>query len=63
MCFVLELAMHDFAVIANNSILLWLPMIFSGALVMLACRYWFIYPLIGTAMGLVSFVVGVSLTV
>ena len=55
--------MHDFAVIANNSILLWLPMIFSGALVMLAWRYWFIYPLIGTAMGLVSFVVGVSLTV
>ena len=59
---VLELAMHDFAVIANNAILLWLPVVFSGAFVLLAWRYWFIYPLIGTAMGFASFVVGAGLT-
>ena len=59
--FYLELAMHDFPVIAGNAILLWLPIVFSGAIVVLAWRYWFIYPLVGTAMGFLSFVVGVGL--
>jgi hypothetical protein len=60
---VLELALDDFTIIATNALLLWLPVVFSGALVVLAWRYWFIYPLMGTAMGFVCFAVGAALTV
>lgn len=56
------LANAAFEVIASNAVLLWLPVAFSGAFVALAWRYWFIYPLIGTAMGFMSFVVGAVLS-
>ena len=58
--FYLELAMHDFSVIAGNALLLWLPVVFSGLFVVLAWRYWFIYPLVGITMGFASFVLGVG---
>ncbi len=61
--FYLELALLDFNIIANNGLLLGLPVVFSGCLVMLAWRYWFIHPLIGTAMGFVCFAAGAALSV
>ncbi len=58
----LILATSDFDVIIENTVLLWLPLIVSGLFVLLAWRYWFILPLIGTGIGFVSFAVGAILT-
>ena len=58
----LILATSDFAVIADNTVLLWLPVVVSGLFVILAWQYWFIIPLVGTAIGFGCFVVSAGLT-
>ena len=58
----LVLATSNFAVIVEDLVLLWLPAVVSGLFVLLAWRYWFIIPLVGTGFGFGCFVVGAGLT-
>ncbi|NKB44538.1 MAG: hypothetical protein GKS03_09705 [Alphaproteobacteria bacterium] len=57
----LVLATSDFAVIAANPVLLWLPIVTSGLFVVLAWHYWFIIPLVGISIGFGCFVAGVGM--
>lgn len=57
----LILAISEFDVLTGNPILLWLPVAVSGAFVLMAWRYWFIIPLVGTSLGFLCFVAGVGL--
>ena len=53
------LASSDFSAITGNPLLLWLPVVVSGAYVLMAWRYWFIIPLVGIALGFGCFAMGV----
>lgn len=55
------LAQSEFETLAGNPLLLWLPVVVSGSFVLMAWRYWFIIPLVGTALGFVCFAAGTGL--
>jgi len=59
----LILASSELDLLIGNPLLLWLPVAVSGAFVLMAWRYWFIIPLVGTALGFVCFIAGVGLAV
>lgn len=59
----LILAVSEFDTLTANPLLLWLPVSVSGAFVLMAWRYWFIIPLVGTALGFACFAAGVGLAV
>lgn len=59
----LTLATSNFGVITGNALLLWLPVVTAGLFLVLAWQYWFITPLVGIAIGLGFYVVGVGMVV